>query len=205
LIYVDENLCTGCEICLDACNRDAISISGRTATIDETLCTSCGQCIDLCPAGAIISVETISEAPSASVPAQSPQAQPLWAGTAPLFPAGSDAAALAAASPAPAGSAPSKLEVAEKVLSGLLSFASFVLDRRQGRLVERAASSTSGAMGVGRNAGGTSTGGSGRPGPRQVRGGGRGLGAGQGRGRAQGRGDGRGSGQGRGGRCKANK
>jgi len=208
--YVDQDLCTGCGLCVDACNRGAISVSGGVATIDEVLCTSCARCLDVCASGAIISVDTISEAPPSSVPARSPQAQPLRARTTPLSPAGSDAAAPAAASPAPAASARSRLEVAERILTGLLSFASFVFERRQsrvtGRSTGRAVSSVSGAAGLARSRGG-STAGYGRSGPRQIGGGGRGLHGGQGLGRAQRPGGGRGlgSGRGQGYRCRVNK
>jgi|GEM_PF-508024 len=195
MIYVDESLCTGCGVCLDACKQGALSIEGGKASIDESLCTSCGRCVDVCPTEAIVSVETIEECPSTSVPAQSPQARPFWAGTNPLFPVGRDAAASAAASPAPADSAPSKLETAERVLSGLLSFASFVLDRRQTALTGRPAARQSDAVDRGRTKGGAQRTGCPRRGQgRSYCGGGRG----QGLGRARGPGLGRGSGSGRG-------
>jgi len=218
MIYVDESLCTGCGVCLDACKQGALSIEGGKASIDESLCTSCGRCVDVCPTEAIVSVETIEECPSTSVPAQSPQARPFWAGTNPLSPVGRDAAASAAASPAPADSAPSKLETAERVLSGLLSFASFVLDRRQtaltGRpaarqsdavdfvldrrqtaLTGRPAARQSDAVDRGRTKGGAQRTGCPRRGQGCSYGGG---GRGQGLGRARGPGLGRGSGSGRG-------
>lgn len=203
MFYVDENLCTGCGTCLDACNRDAISMNGGIATINEALCTSCGRCLDFCTAEAIISVETVFEPPEISVPAQSPQAQPFWAGTAPLSPAGADVAAPAAASPAPAGGTSGRFEIAEKVLSGLLSFASFVLDRRADRLPGRMVSSSPGLVSSGKSTRRFAGEGTDHPVSQRARGSGHGMGAGRRRSMKQGRkGQGRGGGRGRGDRCR---
>lgn len=182
MIYIDENLCTGCGICIDACLQGALSITGRAASIDPTLCTSCGHCIDVCLTEAIISVETVPECPPASVPAPRPEAQPLWAGTRPLSPGAVGAAAPLAASPVSRSAPASKLDVVEKVLSGLLSVAAFALDRRQGRSV--ALTGRKARTGTGTATAGP--GGSGCSGRRQAgRGGrysdgGRGLGGGRG-------------------------
>jgi len=183
VIYVDEELCTGCGVCLDVCKQGALSIEGGTASIDEALCTSCGRCIEACVMGAIISAETIDGRSLMGVPARSPQAQPVGLGTTPLSPAGRDAAAPAAASPAPARPAFSKLEAAERILSGLLSFASFVLDRRQIRSESLSGLSRSTAKGSATSHPTAVSGGLGCPGSRQGRGD-----RGQGRGRGLGRG-----------------
>ncbi len=66
MMYVDESLCTGCGICVDACTQGAISSDACRASIDPVLCTSCGCCIDACRTDAIVSVETISEYPIAT-------------------------------------------------------------------------------------------------------------------------------------------
>ncbi len=132
MLYVDENLCTGCGICVDVCAQGALTIKGNAASIDQTVCTSCGRCVDACLTGAIISVETISEYPPADVPARYPETESLPARTTPLSPGARGAAVPAAAARAPALS-PSRLDAIERVLSGLLSVAAFFLDRRQGR------------------------------------------------------------------------
>lgn len=182
MIYVDENLCTGCGMCIDACNQGALSITGCAASMDPTLCTSCGLCADVCLTGAIISVETIPEYPPASLPARPPEAQPLWAGTRPLSPDAVGAAAPLAASPVSRSAAISKLDVVEKVLSGLLSIAAFALDRRQGRAV--ALTGLKARTGTGTAA--TGAGGTACSGRRQAGRGGRGLSGGRGLGGGRG-------------------
>jgi NAD-dependent dihydropyrimidine dehydrogenase PreA subunit len=50
---VQEDLCTGCEICLDRCQMEAISMEGDSAAIDLDRCVGCGLCVTTCPAEAI--------------------------------------------------------------------------------------------------------------------------------------------------------
>lgn len=51
---VDEALCTGCGVCADFCQFNAIiSLGGSTAMVFAEMCHSCGGCATLCPAGAI--------------------------------------------------------------------------------------------------------------------------------------------------------
>ncbi|MGA9760992.1 MAG: ATP-binding protein [Gaiellaceae bacterium] len=51
---VDEDLCSGCERCLDSCRFDAISmLFDGTAQIDEWSCEGCGACATACRRGAI--------------------------------------------------------------------------------------------------------------------------------------------------------
>jgi ferredoxin len=69
MVHVDNNLCTGCGICLDACTRGAISLTDSAAHIDQSLCNSCGRCIDLCLTGAIIPSENGSGPPPEGTPA----------------------------------------------------------------------------------------------------------------------------------------
>ncbi len=45
--------CTGCGICIDACNRDAITVN-NVVEIDPEKCSGCGDCVDMCPNGALI-------------------------------------------------------------------------------------------------------------------------------------------------------
>ena len=53
--YVDENICSGCRMCMDACSYQAISIdkSKNKSTINEALCRGCGVCAAGCTSGAI--------------------------------------------------------------------------------------------------------------------------------------------------------
>jgi ferredoxin len=48
--YIDENKCTGCQICFKYCTAEAISGELKAAhSIDESKCTNCGTCFDVCP------------------------------------------------------------------------------------------------------------------------------------------------------------
>ena len=50
---INEELCTACETCVEACPFSAISINGGKATIDWVKCLGCGVCTTQCPMGAI--------------------------------------------------------------------------------------------------------------------------------------------------------
>lgn len=57
-IYIDPNVCTGCEECADVCPADAIEgKSGFIHMIDEFECTKCGKCIAACEEEAIIQTD----------------------------------------------------------------------------------------------------------------------------------------------------
>ncbi len=51
---VDEDLCSGCKICISACPYDAREFDeeNNVVTVNEALCTGCGSCIVACPSGA---------------------------------------------------------------------------------------------------------------------------------------------------------
>lgn len=54
-IYIDPNLCEGCEECADVCPADCIEgKAGFIHMIDEFDCTKCGKCIEACENDAII-------------------------------------------------------------------------------------------------------------------------------------------------------
>lgn len=197
-MYVDDNLCTGCSLCVDVCAQGAISLQGTKASIDEALCTSCSRCVDVCLTGAIISVEIVSEHSPTPVLAPYARTQQAWAGAPSFYPTGIDANTPPPASAVPQPAPTSKLEVVERLLSGFLSVAAFVLERRQGR----SARPTSLKALVRGGTPATGAGSTNCSGPRQVRGGRRqGLGAGQGP--RDGRGPG--AGRGRNDRCQANR
>lgn len=50
---IDQEKCTGCGECVDACPTEAISLVDDKAVIDADSCGECMSCIDVCPAEAI--------------------------------------------------------------------------------------------------------------------------------------------------------
>ena len=46
---VDEQICIGCEICLDRCQMEAIKMLDEKASIDLDRCVGCGLCVTTCP------------------------------------------------------------------------------------------------------------------------------------------------------------
>ena len=49
---VDQEKCTGCGICVDACPMEAIKIENKKAVISDD-CSECGACESECPNDAI--------------------------------------------------------------------------------------------------------------------------------------------------------
>jgi NAD-dependent dihydropyrimidine dehydrogenase PreA subunit len=128
MVYVDEKLCTGCGLCLDACARGAISIVGQTASVDDRLCTACGRCVDICMTDAIVLIETVEPEPAA--PVQTPRAPARQRNMETVSPA------LRAASAAPVPGA-SRIASLERMLSGVFSFAALAFDLKQRASAER--------------------------------------------------------------------
>ena len=54
VVYVDEDYCSGCGVCIQACPYDARKIDEWTqkAKVLEILCQGCGACAVACPNGA---------------------------------------------------------------------------------------------------------------------------------------------------------
>ncbi len=47
---VDKDLCYGCELCLDYCQFDALSMeNGDTVSVHDARCVGCGVCVPACP------------------------------------------------------------------------------------------------------------------------------------------------------------
>ena len=51
-IVINEQKCTGCNLCVFSCSEGAISCYA-TAELDKDKCNSCLNCIRFCPMGAI--------------------------------------------------------------------------------------------------------------------------------------------------------
>jgi ferredoxin len=49
---VDQDSCTGCGVCLDRCQMDAIELD-ETANIQRSKCIGCGLCVPTCPEEAV--------------------------------------------------------------------------------------------------------------------------------------------------------
>jgi ferredoxin/predicted transcriptional regulator len=60
---VDEDACTSCELCLDACQFDALS-HDTIAVVDDTRCVGCGLCILACPDQAL----SLTRRPDTEIP-----------------------------------------------------------------------------------------------------------------------------------------
>lgn len=55
IIKIDEQKCTGCGLCVNACSEGAIKIiEGKAKLVSEVYCDGLGACIGHCPEGAII-------------------------------------------------------------------------------------------------------------------------------------------------------
>ena len=66
-VKVDEEKCTGCGICVEACPLDAIIID-QVAKIDAAICTDCCSCIAECPNDAIFTERMAIASSARNVP-----------------------------------------------------------------------------------------------------------------------------------------
>jgi NAD-dependent dihydropyrimidine dehydrogenase PreA subunit len=54
---VEDELCTGCETCLERCQMDAIDMTDGLAGINLDRCIGCGLCVTTCPTEAILLIK----------------------------------------------------------------------------------------------------------------------------------------------------
>ncbi|MFV0440789.1 MAG: ATP-binding protein [Lachnospirales bacterium] len=58
VIEINENLCDGCGICVEACHEGAIGLKdGKAVLLRDDYCDGLGDCLPTCPTGAISFVE----------------------------------------------------------------------------------------------------------------------------------------------------
>lgn len=54
IITIDEEKCTGCGLCINACHEGALRlVDGKARLISDTYCDGLGNCLPECPTGAI--------------------------------------------------------------------------------------------------------------------------------------------------------
>jgi len=60
VVWIDENWCIGCTLCIDACPVDAIiGTHKRMHTVIESACTGCELCLPVCPVDCML-LENVS-------------------------------------------------------------------------------------------------------------------------------------------------
>jgi MinD superfamily P-loop ATPase len=54
MVSIDEELCTGCGLCVIPCAEGAIElVDGKARVLSEELCDGAGFCLGVCPTGAL--------------------------------------------------------------------------------------------------------------------------------------------------------
>jgi MinD superfamily P-loop ATPase len=54
IVHIDEELCTGCGLCVLPCAEGAIElVDGKAKVVKEELCDGAGFCLAVCPEGAL--------------------------------------------------------------------------------------------------------------------------------------------------------
>jgi ferredoxin len=58
IISIDEALCNGCGLCVNACHEGALQmVNGKAKLVSDTYCDGLGDCLPACPTGAIQIIE----------------------------------------------------------------------------------------------------------------------------------------------------
>ena len=58
LSSINEDLCTGCGICVEKCSVEAIHLNTENvAIVNEILCIGCGVCAHFCPENAVTLIQ----------------------------------------------------------------------------------------------------------------------------------------------------
>jgi NADPH-dependent glutamate synthase beta subunit-like oxidoreductase/CheY-like chemotaxis protein/NAD-dependent dihydropyrimidine dehydrogenase PreA subunit len=64
-ITLNQDLCSGCGVCVTVCPYDALSLvktdGGRAALMDIIRCKRCGLCVSACPSGAVTINDSLAE------------------------------------------------------------------------------------------------------------------------------------------------
>jgi electron transport complex protein RnfB len=58
---VDEELCTGCELCVDHCQFEALSMGEQFVNVNEDRCVGCGVCVPFCQDEALVLIRRPEE------------------------------------------------------------------------------------------------------------------------------------------------
>jgi NAD-dependent dihydropyrimidine dehydrogenase PreA subunit len=67
-IQVNQELCTGCGLCVDECSVGAIQLLDQRPVVDDSLCTVCEACMSVCPYGAITTSAIVEPGISIVIP-----------------------------------------------------------------------------------------------------------------------------------------
>lgn len=51
-VEIDQDDCNGCEVCVDRCQMEAITMNENIAVVDRNRCIGCGLCATGCTTGA---------------------------------------------------------------------------------------------------------------------------------------------------------